>query len=401
MSYLPLRTVKYICDEFEKIFDKYSIQIYSIDNFRKVVLIEDSLALYIGIEKDDMPVCLNAQEIYAWTLTNKFMDIPIEDGDYYKLNIEELNYNSLGLKHNHAKFIRKIEEITRIPYLSIGITYTKFRGYTQLYWCTDVPTLTEKLNTLLPELRLRERYEAWEGLNYYLIIIELEHNNGNLEYAVTYTTQNPHNYIVSKCKDCIKTGIISGEMRWKYMDFQEAFKSWKGKCRQERLEKYMNYFYFEKQFKEKDNIWKYCDQILENAYKGMYSLEERSTYTRPVNKWISEELVFLITKKLYKGFNVIYQHRPFFLRSSKGGQMSYDIFISGLNIAIEYQGKQHFEAIEYFGGEEALKNTQQRDKKKLELSIQNNIQLIYINYWEVITPKLIQEKIQEVLQKKN
>lgn len=77
--------------------------------------------------------------------------------------------------------------------------------------------------------------------------------------------------------------------------------------------------------------------------------------------------------------------------------MSYDVFISGLNIAIEYQGKQHFEPVEYFGGEEAYINTLKRDKEKLELSIKNNIKLIYINYWEDISPKLIREKIQDVL----
>ena len=63
-------------------------------------------------------------------------------------------------------------------------------------------------------------------------------------------------------------------------------------------------------------------------------------------------------KKIFKNNKVIYQHRPFFLKSDIGGQMSYDVFISGFNIAIEYQGKQHFEPIDYFGGEEAFKKLQ-------------------------------------------
>ena len=76
--------------------------------------------------------------------------------------------------------------------------------------------------------------------------------------------------------------------------------------------------------------------------------------------------------------------------------MSYDVFISGLNIAIEYQGKQHFEPIEFFGGEESYKRTIKRDRIKKDLSEQNGVKLIYINYWENISPNQIIERINEV-----
>ena len=75
--------------------------------------------------------------------------------------------------------------------------------------------------------------------------------------------------------------------------------------------------------------------------------------------------------------------------------MSYDIFISGLNIAIEYQGKQHFEPVDYFGGEEAFQKVKKRDAEKKKLSEENNVQLIYINYWEDVTPELIQQRIEQ------
>lgn len=284
MSYLPLRTVNYILNEFEKTFDKYSVQTYSIDNFRKVVLIEDSLALYIGIKEDSMPICLNADEIYSWALNNNYMDIPSKNTTSYCLTIEELTYNSLGFKYTHSKFLHNIEKTINIPYLATSITYTKFRGYTRLYWCLDTPTLAEVINRQLPQLHLRERYEAWEGINYYLIIIELDNINGTTEYAIAYTTQKPHSYITSKCANWIKTGKIEGDTRRKYNEFQNAFNSWKGMRRQERLEKHMRYFYFEKRFREKDDIWKYCDKLLINAYSRAYPTEERSTYTRPINK---------------------------------------------------------------------------------------------------------------------
>lgn len=79
--------------------------------------------------------------------------------------------------------------------------------------------------------------------------------------------------------------------------------------------------------------------------------------------------------------------------------MSYDIFITKLNIAIEYQGKQHFEPIDFFGGVESFERTIERDELKKELSEDNGVNLIYINYWENITIEFIKEKINTEINK--
>jgi hypothetical protein len=73
--------------------------------------------------------------------------------------------------------------------------------------------------------------------------------------------------------------------------------------------------------------------------------------------------------------------------------MSYDVYICGLKTAIEYQGKQHFEPVEYFGGKEHYDKQVERDKLKLKLSEENEVKLIYVNYWEDVTPDLIIEKV--------
>ena len=44
--------------------------------------------------------------------------------------------------------------------------------------------------------------------------------------------------------------------------------------------------------------------------------------------------------------------------------MSYDVYICGLKIAIEYQGKQHFEPVDFFGGKDSFENQQYRDRSK-------------------------------------
>lgn len=57
-----------------------------------------------------------------------------------------------------------------------------------------------------------------------------------------------------------------------------------------------------------------------------------------------------------------------------------DIFIPRYNIGIEYQGEQHFEAIDFFGGEKALIKTQERDQRKRELCKEHGIKLFYFSY---------------------
>lgn len=73
--------------------------------------------------------------------------------------------------------------------------------------------------------------------------------------------------------------------------------------------------------------------------------------------------------------------------------MSYDIYISGKRIAIEYQGKQHFEPVEFFGGEEAFKETVKRDQEKKIKSKENNVKLIYFNYWEPTNKETVLDKL--------
>lgn len=59
------------------------------------------------------------------------------------------------------------------------------------------------------------------------------------------------------------------------------------------------------------------------------------------------------------------------------------IFNNGVLLGlIEYDGEQHFESIEFFGGEEKLKLQQERDERKNKWCKENNIKLIRISYTE-------------------
>ena len=55
-----------------------------------------------------------------------------------------------------------------------------------------------------------------------------------------------------------------------------------------------------------------------------------------------------------------------------------DFYLPKQKIAIECHGKQHFEPVEYFGGEIAYEEQVERDKRKKKLCIENNIELKYV-----------------------
>lgn len=55
-----------------------------------------------------------------------------------------------------------------------------------------------------------------------------------------------------------------------------------------------------------------------------------------------------------------------------------DFYLPNLNIAIECQGGQHFFSTEHFGGETEFVKIKERDERKYNYCLNNNIKLIYI-----------------------
>jgi len=86
--------------------------------------------------------------------------------------------------------------------------------------------------------------------------------------------------------------------------------------------------------------------------------------------------------------NLKYLSQHKFNECKNTNKLPFDFYLKELNLCIEYQGKQHFEAIDYFGGEKTLKYIQNNDKIKKKFCENNKINLLYINYNENIEEKL-------------
>ena len=64
-------------------------------------------------------------------------------------------------------------------------------------------------------------------------------------------------------------------------------------------------------------------------------------------------------------------------------KLRFDFYLSEYNLAIEYDGRQHFEPVEYFGGVKSFKEIIKRDLIKNEYCFDNNITLLRIPYTDL------------------
>lgn len=132
---------------------------------------------------------------------------------------------------------------------------------------------------------------------------------------------------------------------------------------------------------------KHCDSCLDiikenNANRDM-------TETSTIYK--SQEILHNIIKELISFFDIEYNKRYGFLNG-----LQLDIYIPYLNLAFEYDGKQHYEYIPYFHKSlDVFKMSKIRDKNKNKLCKINNITLIRIRYDDYLNWKTVLYKLRE------
>ncbi len=115
-------------------------------------------------------------------------------------------------------------------------------------------------------------------------------------------------------------------------------------------------------------------------------LRENHDLPRIGEGWISEMQLYNLVKTIFP--EAQHHATPEWLRP-----LHLDVFVPSKKLAFEYQGKQHFEPIEFFGGEDAFKYTQERDwRKKLKCS-SSGTALIEWRYDEPINSEVLDAKL--------
>ena len=100
-----------------------------------------------------------------------------------------------------------------------------------------------------------------------------------------------------------------------------------------------------------------------------------SSGERQVRQWLDNNDV---RYECQKAFNDCRDKQP----------LPFDFYLPDYNICIEYDGKQHYESINYFGGKETYEYTIRHDRMKDDYCKENNITLLRIPYYEDVNEQL-------------
>jgi hypothetical protein len=111
-------------------------------------------------------------------------------------------------------------------------------------------------------------------------------------------------------------------------------------------------------------------------------------YRKIGDSWISETILFHIIESLYPEKEILRHYRPTWLEG-----LELDIFIPEEKLAFEYQGIQHFIAVEHWGGQKQLDKQQEHDARKKRLCEEFEIRLICINYDDPLTNEFVKSII--------
>lgn len=86
--------------------------------------------------------------------------------------------------------------------------------------------------------------------------------------------------------------------------------------------------------------------------------------------------------------NIKFEQQKTFPDCIHKSALKFDFYLPDYNVAVEFQGRQHFEEVSYFGGEEGFQETLIRDQIKSDYCKSSFIELICISDISEIEPKL-------------
>ena len=119
-------------------------------------------------------------------------------------------------------------------------------------------------------------------------------------------------------------------------------------------------------------------------------------------KYCKESKLENLVRNFFKKKNIepFEQYTFEWLKTDNGTHQYLDFYIDSLNIAIECQGEQHFKPVDFGNhgveyAEKQFREIVKRDKNKLKLCNENNISIIYINYYD--TDDIKNKKLNDII----
>lgn len=142
-----------------------------------------------------------------------------------------------------------------------------------------------------------------------------------------------------------------------------------------------------------EKVVKQYYKLLKNNVRKLENELRNIKGFRAVGTLYNENLIFRRLKEEFFNLSIISQYSPDWL-----GSQRFDIYIKEYNIAIEYNGIQHYQPVEYFGGKKGFEATQKRDMVKRKKCKLNNCFILEIKYDENLDDVL--SRIREIVKMK-
>lgn len=95
----------------------------------------------------------------------------------------------------------------------------------------------------------------------------------------------------------------------------------------------------------------------------------------------------MISKILDK-YHIAYEYPKKFEDLRAKRLLHYDFYLPEYNVLIEYQGRQHYESVDYFGGDKKFREQQNHDQMKRKYAKDNGYNLIEVPYTEDTSEKI-------------
>lgn len=189
------------------------------------------------------------------------------------------------------------------------------------------------------------------------------------EFNITYQTLKKYE---TGCPDCKKEDNKKGRRTYDLKYIQNIAKQKGGKCisskyqginnRYEFICKNGSYFNTTLKMILNKNVWCNCK---------LCSPDRTSKAEDQIIEYLNSKNIKYISEKRFDD-----------CLSNKNIKLRFDFYLPDYNMCIEYDGKQHYEPIKYFGGETIFQRTIINDKVKNKYCNDNKIKLIRIPYFE-------------------
>ena len=101
-----------------------------------------------------------------------------------------------------------------------------------------------------------------------------------------------------------------------------------------------------------------------------------------------------IIRNYLKENNILFEEQKRYKECKNERTLPFDFYIPKKNLLIEYNGSQHYEEAEFFGGKEKFNKQQKNDELKRKFAKDNKINLLTISYKDYnIIEKILEENL--------